>query len=100
MIVVLGSVIVQSGKLEEALALSQQHVQRSRTEPGRIAHAVHLDPENPLRLVFVERWADQAALQVHFKVPASGQFVAALTGLLSEPPEMMVYSAEALQSGL
>jgi len=100
MIVVLGSVLVQSGKLEQALALSQQHVLRSRAEPGCIAHAVHLDPENSLRLVFVERWTDQAALQVHFKVPESGQFVAALTPLLSEAPEMLVYQAEQIQFGL
>jgi quinol monooxygenase YgiN len=100
MIIVLGSVVVQPGKLEEALALSQAHVLRSRAEPGCIAHAVHLDSENPQRLVFVERWADQAALQVHFSVPESGQFVAALTRLLSEPPEMTVYAAEQLQSGL
>lgn len=100
MIVVLGSVRVRPDKLEQALALSLSHVQRSRKEPGCIAHAVHIDSENPQRLVFVERWADQAALQVHFAVPESGQFVAALSGLLSEPPEMTVYAAEPLQSGL
>jgi len=100
MIVVLGSVLVQPGKLDQALALSQTHVQRSRAEPGCIAHAVHLDSENPQRLVFVERWADQTALQVHFKVPESGQFVAALTPLLSEAPEMAIYAAELVKSGL
>lgn len=99
MIVVLGSVLVQPDKLTEALALSQAHVRRSRTEPGCIAHALHIDAENPQRLVFVERWADQAVLQAHFKVPASGQFVAALSSLLSEPPEMTVYEAEQLPSG-
>mgnify|MGYP006313576159 CR=1 FL=1 len=93
MIVLLGSVQIQEGCVEQALALSQVHVRRSRDEPGCIAHAVYLDPEDPLRLVFVERWADQAALQVHFKVPDSLGFVGALTQLASAAPEMQIYTA-------
>ncbi|MBF7729805.1 putative quinol monooxygenase [Pseudomonas sp. N040] len=93
MIVLLGSVQVQPERLEEALALSQVHVRRSRGEPGCIAHAVYLDPEDPLRLVFVERWADQAALQVHFGLSASRQFAGALTQLASAAPEMQIYQA-------
>lgn len=93
MIVLLGSVQIQEGCVEQALALSQVHVRRSRDEPGCIAHAVYLDPEDPLRLVFVERWADQAALQVHFKVPDSLEFVGALTQLASAAPEMQIYTA-------
>jgi len=43
-------------------------VHRSRSEPGCISHAVHVDCENPLRLVFFEQWADRAALLAHFAV--------------------------------
>ena len=99
MIVLLGSVVIQPGRVEEALTLSQAHVLRSRSEPGCIAHAVYLDPENPQRLVFVERWADQAALQVHFALAASRQFAQALTAMASEAPDMAIYSATLIQSG-
>ena len=61
--------------------LSLEHVHRSRTEPGCISHAVHVDCENPLRLVFFEQWADRAALLTHFAVPASREFVKALQSL-------------------
>ena len=94
MILVVGSVIVQPGRLEEALALSLEHVLRSRAEPGCITHGVHQDAENPQRLVFVEEWADAAALQVHFRVPASRQFGKALGALAVEPPTMQVFQAE------
>jgi quinol monooxygenase YgiN len=93
MIVLLGSVVVQPGRLDEALALSQVHVRRSRGEPGCLAHAVYLDPEDPLRLVFVERWADQAALQVHFGLAESRQFAGELSRLASTAPEMQIYEA-------
>ena len=96
MILVIGSVTVQTGRYEEALALSQEHVARSRAEPGCVAHAVHRDTENSNRLVFVEEWLDQASLQQHFKVPASRAFAKALGELASQPPTLAVYEAAKL----
>ena len=69
MIVVTGSVTARRETFEETRLLSLEHVHRSRSEPGCISHAVHVDCENPLRLVFVEQWADRAALATHFAVP-------------------------------
>lgn len=98
MILVLGQATVQSGRRDEALAISQAHVARSRLEPGCLEHGVHIDSENPNRLVFVERWSDMAALQAHFRVPASRQMVRALAGLCTDAPAMALYNAEALAS--
>ena len=93
MILVLGSVVAKEGSLAEVLRLSQEHVSRSRTELGCASHAVHIDAENPSRLVFVEEWQDQAALQAHFLVPASRAFGKALAELAAEPPRLAVYEA-------
>ena len=57
MIVVTGSVVIEDGKLERALGLSQEHVERSRTERGCISHCVQIDNENPQRISFIEEWA-------------------------------------------
>lgn len=97
MVLVIGSVIVKDGRLAEAIALSQEHVARSRTEPGCEAHAVHQDTENPNRLVFVEQWSDPAALAAHFKVPASRAFVKALSALAAAAPSMAIYEATELK---
>jgi len=56
MIVVTGSVTAREDSFDEILRLSREHVNRSRTEPDCIAQAVHVECENPLRLVFFERW--------------------------------------------
>lgn len=93
MVIVLGSVVARPDTLAEVLRLSQAHVVRSRGEPGCIAHAVHRDTEQPLRLVFVEQWADRAALAAHFRVPESRAFVDALRPLLAEPARIAVYDA-------
>lgn len=97
MILVLGHVTAHPEHFDEVLRLSQQHVERSRAEPGCIAHAVHLDTENPLRLTFVEKWSDMAALQVHLRVPASREFGKALMALASEPPRLEIYDASAVK---
>ena len=97
MIVVTGSVTARQDAFEEARRLSLEHVHRSRAEPGCISHAVHVDCENPLRLVFIEQWADRAALAAHFAVPASRNFVRALGALVSMPPTIEIYDATKLE---
>ena len=97
MIVVTGSVTVQPETFEEARRLSLEHVHRSRREPGCISHAVHVDCENPLRLVFFEQWADRTALAALFAVPASGDFVRALGSLATGPTTLELYDASKLE---
>ena len=71
MILVLGSVTVRDGMIDEAVKLSKEHVNRSRSEPGSVSHAVHRDCEDPNRLAFV----------------------AALTAVAIGAPSMTIYAA-------
>jgi quinol monooxygenase YgiN len=97
MIVVTGSVTSRDDSLAEVKTLSLEHVHRSRKEPGCISHAVHVDCENPLRLVFIEQWADRAALLAHFAVPASREFVSALRSLAAAAATLELYDATRLE---
>ena len=97
MIVVTGSVTAREDSFSEARKLSLEHVHRSRQEPGCIAHAVHVDCENPLKLVFFEQWADRAALLAHFAVPASRDFVRALQPLAAAATTIELYDATRLE---
>lgn len=97
MIIVTGSIVAKPEHAQALLALSLEHVRRSRAEAGCIAHAVHHDAENPLRLVFVEEWADRESLLAHFALPASRGFVKAAAALAAAPPAMQVCEAAALK---
>ena len=97
MIVVTGSVTAREDSLDQVRKLSLEHVHRSRAEPGCISHAVHIDCENPLRLVFFEQWADRAALLAHFAVPASRDFVRALQPLADRATTIELYEATRLE---
>ena len=79
--------------IDRALELSLEHVHRSRQESGCLLHSVHHDAEDPLRLVFVEHWADVDALRVHFGVPTSAAFVDEVAALADESPEMSIDDA-------
>jgi len=96
MILVTGSVLARPETFDEILAACLAHVQRSRLEPGCVAHNVHYDAENALRLVFVEEWADRAALLTHFAVPESRAFARTVRKLAAEPPTLHIYEATAI----
>lgn len=97
MIVVTGDAVARPETFDEVRKLSLEHVRRSRGEPGCISHAVHVDCENPLRLVFVEQWSDKQTLMAHFQVPASVAFIKALRGLLAQTSTIQIYDATQLK---
>jgi quinol monooxygenase YgiN len=94
MIIITGGATMRADNMAAALALGIAHSVRSRGEPGCIAHNCHVDAENGLRIVFVEQWADLAAVKAHFAVPESGAFVRALGAMADEPPQIAIYRAE------
>jgi quinol monooxygenase YgiN len=89
MLIVTGSLTAHGDTFEELKAVSLDHVRRSRTEPGCISHAVHVDCENPLRLVFFEEWSDPAALETHYAV--AKPFIRSLRGLAAASTGPTVY---------
>ena len=99
MIIVLGSIVAKPETLDSLLRLSHEHVSRSRAEPGCISHDVHVHSENPLKLVFIEKWQDAAALAAHFKVKESIDFVAKARALSAEAPVIEVFEASPLRVG-
>jgi quinol monooxygenase YgiN len=96
MILVVGSTEAREESMAELLALSLEHVTRSRLEPGCVSHAVHVDAENPRRLVFVEPWASREMLWQHFAVPASQAFAKQLRRMSAQAGTLEIYDAAAI----
>ena len=95
MLIVTGSVTARPDTIDELVACSLEHVRRSRTEPGCLLHSVHRDVEDPLRLVFLEHWADADALRDHFAVPASNEFVRTARRLAADATAIEIFEATA-----
>lgn len=98
MILVTASVTARNDSFDELRRLSLEHARRSRLEPGCLAHAVHGDCENPLRLVFVEQWADRAALAAHFAAPTSQDFVRSLKSLVAGASAIEIFDASRVEN--
>jgi quinol monooxygenase YgiN len=92
MILVTGEILANAATVDLLVAAGLEHVHRSRTEPGCLAHHLHVDVENPHRLVFVERWADRATLDEHFRQPGSIEFVTQLRTLANGRPRMEIFT--------
>lgn len=93
MLIVTGSIAARADTFDALRRASLEHVARSRAEPGCLEHGVAVDAGDGLRLVFFERWADRAALDAHFKVPASRAFAAQAGQLAVRPPDLAIYEA-------
>jgi quinol monooxygenase YgiN len=96
-LIVIGRVTARLDTFDEILRVSREHVARSRKEPGCISHDVAVDPENPLRLLFTERWADEAALKAHFRVKESRIMWQTLQNLAADPGAMHIYRADEIK---
>ena len=94
MVIVTGSIEARPETIERVLELGLAHVRRSRREAGCLLHSMHRDVENELRVVFIEQWEDAEALEAHFGVPASREFVREAAALALRPPEMSIFEAE------
>ena len=94
MLIVTGSITARGEDvLEPLLAAAQAHVERSRAEPGCIEHGCALDADNPLRIVFFERWADMAALEAHFAQPGVQELLAAVRVYAASAEPITIYEA-------
>ena len=98
MIIVTGTLQARADTIDELRRLSLEHVARSRAEPGCLEH-VAVDANDGLRLVFFERWSDRAALDTHFKVPASAAFVKQAAKLSAQPPTIALYESSEISLG-
>lgn len=97
MILVTGSVNLKPETRAEAFKIGCEHSQRSRGEAGCFGHNCMVDAEDENRMCFHEVWRDMAALQTHFRVPASGEFVKQVSALAAEPPKIEIFEAEAIK---
>ena len=92
MIVVTGRVQIPAEHRGQFVELATQMCRSSREEEGCAGYRVYADLEQADRYVFVEEWADDAALQKHFAEGHTREFMAGLTGLVEGPPDALFHT--------
>ena len=98
MIIITGTVSLREDAREKAIKLGQEHSARSREEPGCISHDCYIATDDANCLHFFEQWEDIAAVQRHFAVPESGDFVEQIGQMASAAPQIAMYNASPLEN--
>lgn len=65
-ITIIATVKIQEGKMEEAKEALRKVVPKIKeSEPGTLDYTPHTVKDNPNIIVFIEKYADEAALKAH-----------------------------------
>ncbi|GGU76486.1 antibiotic biosynthesis monooxygenase [Streptomyces albospinus] len=85
--VVVATLRTKPGRREDVLAAFRRHTAAVHAEPGCLLYAVHAGDD---RVVVVENWADQAALDAHSAGPALAKLGAEMADALAGPADVAV----------
>ncbi|MEP0392104.1 MAG: putative quinol monooxygenase [Erythrobacter sp.] len=94
MLIVLAEATLGAGALEEGRAAFTAMIEASRKEEGCITYSYAIDVLDPLKLIIVEKWVDDAALAHHFGTPHMATFQGALAGLDISITELKKFQAD------
>jgi quinol monooxygenase YgiN len=91
MIIVSGTLRVDSADIATAMDLGTTMAEASLAEDGCSAYGFWQDPADPGRVRVFEEWASQEALDEHFATPHMGTFMAGLGELSISDMELSKY---------
>lgn len=87
MVGVIAKLVIQEGKIDEAIELFKELMKSVAEEEGTLFYTMNRDKANPNTLIIMERYKDKEALEAHSTTPQFKAFFKKIGGLLSEKPE-------------
>ena len=94
MIIVIAHIVLKDGAKEEFTKAALTCVRETRKENGNISYSLLMSAENPNSCTFVEEWQTPEALEAHSKAPHYLQMGAEVGGLVAQPTDLRIYTAE------
>jgi quinol monooxygenase YgiN len=74
MLVIAGTLSLDPGKRDQAIAAARELMQETRKEPGCISYTFSADLEDAGCFRIFEEWKSQQDLEAHFKAPHMARF--------------------------
>ena len=84
-------VFVKPGKESDFLSAAQVMVTNSNMEKGCLSYMIYQDPFEKTNFIFVERYKNQAAIDVHFATPYFKEFGTKTADMTSKPMEIKIF---------
>ena len=80
-----------AGRHGDLLAAADELAASSIADDGCLGFDVLSQPAAPSELVLVTAWAGEGAMRAHFRSPAYGRYVSAVTQLLARPSDVTIH---------
>lgn len=80
-----------AGRNSDLRAAAEELAAASFAEDGCLAFDVLAQPATPSELVLVTAWESEAHMRAHFRSPAYGRYVSAVTQLLARPSDVTIH---------
>lgn len=84
-------VYIKPGSESDFLSAAQVMVINSNKEEGCLGYMLYQDPFEKTNFIFVERYKNQAAIDVHFSTPYFKEFGAKIADKTSKPIEIKIF---------
>jgi quinol monooxygenase YgiN len=85
---IIGTVVAKPEKRKEVLEILNAMVAPTRTEPGCVNYDFHCDRNDPNTFVFYENFVNDAALDIHLRMPYIETIFEQTKKLLARPVEI------------
>lgn len=83
-------VFVKPGKEADFISAAQVMIENSNKEEGCLGYMLYQDPYEETNFIFVERYVNQAAIDVHFSTPYFKEFGTKTADMTSMPTEIKI----------
>ena len=93
MLVIIGTIRLPAGRLDEARPAMEKMVSASRAEPGCLEYSYAEDVFDAGLIRVTEVWTDRAALEAHFGAPHLADWRASWPALGIGERNLMLYEA-------
>jgi quinol monooxygenase YgiN len=94
MVIALGDIYVQIPRRSAVAELMRSTQARVRQEPGCLGYAFAETVDDPGHFVLMQRWADRAAFDAHYRSEAFAEYQAQIGQHLTRTSDLNVYEVE------
>jgi quinol monooxygenase YgiN len=84
-------VFIKSGKESDFILEARVMIENSNKEEGCLGYMLYQDPYEKTNFIFVERYVNQAAIDVHFATPYFKEFGTKTADMTSKPMELKIF---------
>jgi quinol monooxygenase YgiN len=95
MLIVIGDATAAPGRRDALVTAARAVAEATRRDHGCLAYSFAADIEDEDRILSIEIWADQAALDAHLDHAHTAEFLAVAPGLVAGEPVMAFYDVPA-----